>query len=124
MSTVVLHLRKHFFSITVTTLLSLLIAGSFYRFIILQDYTVAYEGDCDPGSQICFVECETENCDDIYYYSVIERNAAHLYQLCGTDVTACDAAYTCADDSSCVEHFCDPDIDGAEACSEHNTPAL
>lgn len=103
---------------TVVLLISL-----FYRFHVQQDYLVSYEGDCDPVTQSCFVYCETEECSDPFYYSIIERNADRLSNICGDDVTACAEAYSCSNDTSCSVYFCDIEIDGSDACEsiDNNT---
>ena len=95
-----------------------MICGSYYRFIVLHEYTVAYEGDCDPYSQSCFYDCEDEECTAEYYYSIIERQADEVLSLCGPDITDCDAAYECQSDvRHCSITFCEPEIDGEDACA-------
>jgi hypothetical protein len=106
-------MKKHFFFYTIILLTILSISSSVMRFTVNQDFTVAYEGDCDPYTQSCYVYCET--CSDPFYYSIIERQAAEIYSLCGGDVTACDAAYECQEDVSfCEITYCDPKIEGDE----------
>lgn len=113
--------QEHFFSITIFLLVILFVIASFYKFIIIHDYVVSYEGDCDPGESSCYVYCETDECDEPFYYTIIERDASHLYNLCGDDVTTCNEAYTCTDDDSCTIFFCESDVDGADACDTINT---
>ena len=110
----------HFFGITVFVLTVLFIATSFYKFVVLHDYTVSYEGDCNPEESSCYIYCETDQCDEPFYYTIIERDASRLYNLCGSDVTTCDEAYTCTADESCAIFFCEPDKDGTDACDTIN----
>lgn len=103
-----------FFTYFNLILLILVIASSYYRFVVLNDYLVAYEGDCDPEIESCYEYCENGEC---YYYSIIERQAAEINQLCGSDPTACDEAYECQPDvDSCTIYFCDPEADNEENC--------
>lgn len=111
-------LREHFFSVIIITLLVLLATASFYRFVVINDYLVSFEGECDPYSESCYEACENDKCEKMYYYSIIERNAAETRQLCGTtNVLECDAAYECQPDVEiCSITYCDPEIEGNDYC--------
>lgn len=114
-------LRKHFFSVTVIMLLLLLVLASYYRFMITKDYLVSYEGECDPEIENCFVDCEDEECTSEYYYTIIEREAVEIEELCGTDILECEAANYCQDNVEiCSITYCDLEIDG-EACETINS---
>jgi len=92
-------------------------SASYYRFVVLHDYTVGYEGDCDPAVEYCYIGCEDDECTEEYFYSYITRPADELRALCGPDITDCDEAYECKDgDSKCSIEFCDPSYD--EECSD------
>jgi hypothetical protein len=86
--------------------------------MVLNDYVVAYEGDCDPYTESCFVGCEDDECTEEYYYTLIEKYAPNVKAQCGTDITECDAAYECLpeDGGRCQITYCDPDVDGDETC--------
>ena len=97
-----------------TILFILVICGSFYRFISLEDYLVSYKGDCDPDIEICYEYCEDNEC---FYYSIIERTASEVISLCGKDVTECDEAYECRNDvEECSIHFCKPKENEENVC--------
>lgn len=117
--------KKHILLIIVLPLAILFIGASYTRFVINQDYLVSYEGDCDPAaSESCFVYCEDEECTDPFYYSIIERRASVVHELCGEDVSICDEAYWCSEDESeCSITFCDPQTDG-ECITAENTNEL
>ncbi len=100
-----------------------MVAGSYYRFVVIQDYTVGYEGYCDPYSETCFEYCEDEACTEPFHYSWIERHAGTLFNMCGELVPECDAAYECIDDATCSISFCDPAADECEDLSESDRPA-
>ncbi len=110
--------HKHFFSCTLIVVLLFVVIVSYVRFMVLNDYVVAYEGDCDPYTESCFVGCEDEECTEEYYYSRIQKYAPHVEAQCGVDITDCDAAYECLpeDGSRCSISYCDPSIDGEDSC--------
>lgn len=100
-------------------LIALSTSASYYRFMMLQDYLVAYEGECDPYTQVCFAGCEDDECTSEYYYSQIEKYAPNVFEQCGKDITDCESAFTCIPDDGekCSITFCSPDIDG-DICEE------
>lgn len=100
--------RDNFLSILVLPLLVLLIAGSFYRFVILRDYMVSYEIECDPSLNSCFKACADDSCSSEYYFAIIEKYANNLYKQCGPDVTDCEDSTTCTpeDEDKCTITFC------------------
>ncbi len=104
----------------------LVIAASYFRFFVLQDYLIAYEGHCDPITHSCYVWCEDLNNDDsCFYYSVIERQAYEIAKKCDLDLSECDAAYKCQEDVAiCSIHYCDPSVDGEESCDIINAERL
>lgn len=114
------HIKSHFFFYIITLFLFFLTSASILRFIILQDYIVSYEGECDPETESCFMYCEDENCTDPSYYTIIERHARELRETCGPDVTTCDQAYSCAGDDSCRVIYCNPDNED-EICDNINS---
>lgn len=110
---------EHFFQITIILFVALFIGASYVRFMVNHDYTVAYEGECDPYTQICFVGCEDDECTTEYYYSQMQKYAPNLYEQCGPDITDCEDAYACLpeDGEHCSITFCSPEIDG-ESCEQ------
>jgi len=111
-------LRQHFFSFTLVALLAFVMLVSYVRFMVLHDYVVAYEGDCDPYTESCFVGCEDDECTEEYYYFLIQKYAPNVQAQCGPDITDCDAAYECLpeDGEQCEITYCDPIVDGEETC--------
>gem|GEM_PF-1636729 len=86
----------------------LTVLGSLYRFIIIQDYLVTYEIDCDPETQYCYTGCEDDECFEEYFYQEIERHASMLLHLCGADISDCEDASTCtAGELECTVTTCD-----------------
>lgn len=101
-------LKKNFFSCTLILLLILATGASYVRFIVLNDYLVAYEGECDPSANDCYLGCGNEECTEKYYYNIVTRHATEIQQLCGDDITDCEAANSCPLNSqSCYITFCD-----------------
>jgi hypothetical protein len=115
-----MHFKEHFFTYIVFILLFFLIGASYLRFIVYHDYTVSYEGDCNPYTESCFVECEDEECTEEFYFSIIERPAYEVYEVCGPNVLECGEAYECsATNDNCSITFCDPVEDG-DYCEDLN----
>lgn len=107
------HFKKYLLIYTIVPLLVLLTISSYYRFIVTNDYLVSYEGMCDPINENCFVDCEDEECTSEYYYTVVTRHATEIDNLCGDDITDCEAANICLPGSTeCSITHCDLEVDG------------
>lgn len=96
------------------TLTVLSIGAAYFRFIVAQDYIVAYEGVCEPATQICFIKCSDDACTSKEYYDKVQKYAANLYAQCGKDITDCNDANICLPqgDKKCSITYCDPKIEG------------
>lgn len=115
-------LKKYLLLLFLAPLLVLSTVSSYYRFVILHDYLVSYENECDPYSQSCYVYCDDDDCLKPFYYSIIERRANELYQLCGNNVTLCGEAYKCQSSNfECKTYFCE-DSDNCDLLSESDRP--
>ncbi len=114
-----MHLKKYFFIYILIILASLSVGASFYRFVILNDYIVEYEGECDPRFNSCFIGCSDESCTNTYYYSKIKREATELLSKCGNNILECESAESCQEDSgsSCITNYCEPSETETE-CSD------
>lgn len=108
------HLKRHFFFYAVLLLLLISVSASLFRFLVIYDYEVTYEGDCDPYTESCFVYCEDDRCMDPFYYSWITAPANLIEEMCGDDVTSCDFAYSCLDSGACSVEYCDTDTDDCD----------
>lgn len=106
--------RKYFLVYTLLPLIVLLISASFYRFIILRDYIVVFEGDCNPESSNCFIGCNDEECTDIYHFVKVRTHASEIYAKCGNNIKDCEAANSCdiKSETRCSVSQCDPVTDG------------
>ncbi len=103
-----MHFKKYILLYTLIPLLIITVAASYYRFIVLHDYVVAYEIECDPVLQSCFVGCEDDECSAKYHYAIMQRHASDLIELCGVNIVGCDEASICqAGESECAILFCD-----------------
>lgn len=109
--------RENFLLYTLIPLTILFVCASYYRFMVVRDYNVAYEGACDEITQDCFIGCEDDECSVEYYYSNVQKYAADLLAQCGNDITDCEDANVCLreDGDRCSVTYCDPEVDG-EAC--------
>ncbi|QQR65170.1 hypothetical protein IPH92_01135 [Candidatus Kaiserbacteria bacterium] len=104
-------------------LIMLSVSASYYRFMVLHDYIIQNEVDCDPTYESCFVwECDSdvEECtgnpdEDIWYYKIAYRNAKNI-PACDAGEEACDQ-FTCPEggEAECNEVLCTP-----ATLEEHN----
>ena len=108
------HLKRHYFFYVVSILLTISVCASYYRFLVIYDYQVRYEGECDPSSESCFVYCEDEVCTEPFYYTWITAPATLIQQQCGNDLMSCDIAFDCIETGECGVEYCD---DTLEECS-------
>ena len=109
---------RHILLFTIIPLLLFTAGYSYYRFIDQRDYTIEYEGECDPAAESCFIGCEDDACETTYTYKLIERHAADTYRLCGADITDCEAASACEPgEETCSVTYCDPLLEG-DGCAE------
>ena len=103
---------KHPLTYILVPLCVLVIAASFYTFIVSNDYIVEYEGMCDPATNSCFSACEDEECTAVYYHSWVQKQNSDVYAECGPDITDCDAAGVCLPtDQNCSIKYCDAAVD-------------
>ncbi len=104
-----------YFSVFVLILLSFF--ATYYKYGILKDYIVAYEAECDPSTESCYVGCSDDNCESNYYFKIIEKKAFDLFRSCGNAVINCDDAQFCSEsDSFCNVIICTPDSTTGEEC--------
>jgi hypothetical protein len=96
-------------------LIVLAVSASYYKFVVLRDFVIEAQVDCDPTSESCFVwECDPgieDECtgieeDDTWYYKIAHRNAKNI-PLCNTDDETC-LPFTCPDEgeAQCDEILC------------------
>jgi len=110
--------RNNFFSYVLVIVILIIGIVSFFRFIVKQDYLIGYEGECDPTIESCFIGCEDDTCTKEYYYTEIQKYAQDLMKQCGKNITDCELANVCLpEDNNCFVNFCDPEIDGEDACT-------
>jgi len=98
---------------------------SYYRYMVLRDYYVTVEEECDPQIEKCFVyecdpaddsECPTNPEERVSYYKIIQKKAYNI-PLCDPQKDDCPPL-TCADDPSCLETLCDESgLAEGEVCS-------
>jgi hypothetical protein len=115
--------RHNVFFYIIALFLVLTASASYYRFIVLGDFMVSYEVDCDPFTEDCFIGCEDNQCTEEYFYSTITRHANEIEALCGNDITDCEAAQHCsANNNRCTRITCDSGLDACDVFSENDDP--
>jgi hypothetical protein len=118
-----MHFRKYFLIYTIIPLLILTIGATYYRFVVLHDYRVSYEGSCDPYKSQCYVGCADDECTENYYYTHVERYSSDLYNLCGRDITSCEVSNYCTpEEVNCSVSYCD--LETEEDCETLNIDDL
>jgi hypothetical protein len=103
------HFKKYFLIYTLLPLLTLAISASYYRFMVLYTYEIAYEVACDTEKNSCFILCEGEDCSNPTYYKKVRRVAKEFLKVCGEkSVTECQEANYCKEgEIGCVIEYCD-----------------
>ncbi len=109
-----MNIKNKLFLYSIVGLFILTAGASYVRFVILHDYLVSYQTECDPSTASCFTGCEDEEgweeCAEPFYYSIITRPATELESLCNTDVSNCAAAKECGNSLNCSVTFCDDTV--------------
>ncbi len=89
---------------------------TFYRYMILKDYQVITEIECNPEIENCFVRTEEDG--TISYYKIISRNAANIPLCDPAQDESCRALVCEAEELKCEITFCSPkDTPEGETCS-------
>jgi hypothetical protein len=104
--------NKLFFLITGGAIL-LTVLAAFTRFVIIRDFIIKAEADCDPLNEACFVyhcdpeleECSEDPADDTYYFKVLRRNARYLPDCDPADEN-CPALICPAGEKDCSFVYC------------------
>lgn len=119
-------------------LVTVVVAFTYYRYMIKRDYVIEAQADCDPYAEACFIwQCdpksseEGEACtgdpeEDIWYYKIVKRNAMNV-PLCDPNDEECDAL-TCepALEKDCEIILCDEEtaIEQETECNDPEEYAL
>lgn len=120
------HFKNNFLKYTLIPLLLLMVAASYVRFLDTHDHLVSYEISCDPNLSSCYILCEDETVSDIsycplnsiFYYAVMERNAADLINYCGESIIDCKMAEECTEaETECATIYCDQETE-SEYCDQ------
>ncbi len=114
-------------------LIGLSLTASYYKYLVLQDYQVEMQIDCDPSTESCFVwECDPEvedECtgipeEDIWYYKYFYRNTSNIPQ-CDPESEDCEALTCSEDEEGCYEVTChNEEICFQESDDTHNDENL
>ncbi len=94
------------------------VAISYHKFMVVRDYVIEAQVDCNPSVDRCFVwKCDPTSTkedtmctgnpeEDTWYYKLFRRNAKNI-PLCDPSAEDC-AAYVCPEgERDCEETFCD-----------------
>lgn len=110
-----------FFSIIIGSM-----ATTYYRYMVVRDYIVQAEAECDPYTETCFIyvcdpsadeECTGDPVEDTSYYKIIQRNAKNI-PMCDPAAEECDALVCPAGEADCEMMMCDPTQELEGTCSD------
>jgi hypothetical protein len=90
-----------------------IIAGTFYRYVILNNYLVEGFADCSPVEESCFVyqcdpdleECSTDPEENVSYYKIVQRKANRV-PLCNPMEEDCAALECSQEEEGCRVIYC------------------
>ncbi len=103
------------------------VAFSYYKFLIVRDYFITAQAECDPSSEACFThvcdpeaeeECTGNQEEDTSYYTLIRRNAMYM-PVCNPSEEGCEALTCPVGEPGCEMTFCDEET---LAETEENAP--
>jgi len=106
-----------------------LAAASFVRFIVLRDYIIETQVDCDPSLEACFMwECDPESeedgemCtgnpeEDTWYYKIIRKNAMNI-PICNSAADECEPITCIKGELECEYILCEENNEGGVLCSD------
>lgn len=104
------------------------VLATYYRYIVMKDYIIEAQVNCDPMVEACFVlVCDPENgeeCtgnpeEDTSYYKILHRNAKYI-PLCDPQAADCLVASCQSAEEDCSVTFCDASMEDV-VCSDPDT---
>lgn len=107
------------------------IGVSYYKFVVIKDYAIRFQAECNPETEACFVDTcdpEAEECigdveQDISYYKIIQRKAYRM-PLCDPNEEYCQRAMVCQkNEEDCEVIFCSDEAveESGATCSDPET---
>lgn len=99
-----------------------IIAGTFYRYVVLQDYVVEGFADCSPMEESCFTyycdptieECSTDPEENVTYYKIVQR-IANKIPMCNPADEDCNALECSQGENGCHVIYCADDVQDVES---------
>lgn len=94
----------------------------FNQYVILKDYYVLAQADCDPDKENCFIyecvygqdfDCPADPEDRVSYYKLVKKKAFYFDCEIGDN---CDD-FSCKSGEDCQEILCGSGGENEEACS-------
>jgi len=94
--------------------------------MIIKNYIVLYQGDCDPAIERCFASCTDGTCQQQQYYMKVQKYVPDVYAECGSDMVGCAKANMCLpSDMKCSITYCSSSItSNDEHCVGPNDGAI
>ena len=103
---------------------------TYHRYLILKDYYIQVEAECDPAREKCFIyecdpseeggECPEDPEEGISYYKLIKKKAFAIPD-CDPASLDCPKLF-CAPEEDCEETLCEEEsLEEGEKCSDPET---
>ncbi|MBU2025600.1 MAG: hypothetical protein ABIC19_04270 [Patescibacteria group bacterium] len=118
--------KSKIFFLVFALIIAATVAITYYKIVVLRDYLILSEVECDPAAESCFVyECdpkEDEDCSDIpeeriSYLKKIEKKASNI-EPCDPGLEECEEVSCEPEEEDCREILCDPgNLEEGEECS-------
>lgn len=103
-----MNFKKNILLYVLLPLTILFIGSSYIRFVVLADYMVTYEGECDQTLHSCFTQCDDDACTTSHTYSEVVKYAPYVQAECGDTISNCAFASECLaqDHGKCSITYC------------------
>ncbi len=106
--------KSFFWLVFFLSAIALSVGLAFFRFIVLSDYTIRSQVDCDPYTEACFIyQCDpaAEVCsenpeENISFYKLLDRNARNIPR-CNPSSEGCEALACPENEKGCTVKLCD-----------------
>lgn len=114
-----MEIKRHFSEVFYVFLALIIVGATFAayeRFVVLHDYVIETEIECDPSVDACFVaicdpeeeECAGDPEEDTSFYKLISRNVSAFPDCSSSAESACQQPDVCGEDEKeCVATLCD-----------------
>ena len=122
--------KSKFFLALFFVLIAIMVGVTYYKIMVLRDYQIATEVECDPATEKCFIyvcdpaeddTCSEDPAEQISYYKIVHKNASNIAQ-CEPAKEECEEPKCEPGEVECEEILCnEAELKEGEACSDPAT---